>query len=112
MIRVVVPAREVEKIKLEESRNAIKVAFQGQRSGAKLRGIPWELTFEQWCDIWLESGKWPKRGPRLHQYCMARKLDNLGFTVDNVEIITHAENREQKANGFWNIVKLIKNTRT
>ena len=98
-----------------EARSKVKAAFQGQRSGAKLRGIVWGLTFEEWSDIWLASGKWSQRGNRSNQYCMARKFDEGGYFADNVKIITNYENQKEKTNERWRTQYgegLTKNTRT
>lgn len=66
--------------------------FQVQRRNAGRRGIGWELTFEQWLVIWMESGKWPQRGQHIGQYVMARKGDVGPYSVDNVFICLHSEN--------------------
>jgi hypothetical protein len=39
---------------------------------AERRGIPFELTFKQWLQIWQDSGHLHERGHRQGQYVMAR----------------------------------------
>ena len=56
------------------------------------RNIPFELTFEQWWDIWQQSGKWEERGCRKGQYCMSRKGDVGPYSVDNVFIQLSSQN--------------------
>jgi hypothetical protein len=85
-----------------EIRNAIRQAYHSQKAGAKLRGIDWFLTFDEWCDIWLASGRWAERGNKAEQYCMARKWDEGGYAKDNVTIITNRENQKEKTNAYWN----------
>jgi len=68
-------------------------AFITQRSNAKKRGIAWELTFEQWLKIWQDSGHLHLRGTRSGHYCMARNNDTGPYAVDNVKIISAAQNR-------------------
>lgn len=69
-----------------------KKKFRQQRSGAKKRGIGWELTFDQWWDIWTQSGKWSDRGRGALRCCMARKLDRGPYAVGNVYIATNSIN--------------------
>ena len=56
----------------------------------KRRNIGFELTFEEWYDIWQKSGKWEQRGKG--GYCMARHNDTGPYAVGNVEIKHHSEN--------------------
>lgn len=67
-------------------------AYYSQKSAARQRGIAFELSFEEWWDIWLSSGRWEQRGSRAGQYCMARKLDRGGYSVGNVDIVTVFDN--------------------
>ena|SRR6478735_9847829 len=69
--------------------------FQAQRGCAKKRGIGWELTFEEWLDIWLKSGKYDQRGKKPHEYCMARLSDAGPYMIGNVKIVTNDENRRE-----------------
>ncbi len=62
------------------------------RRTAKQRGIPFLLTFEQWCQIWDESGLFDKRGPLKNQYVMARFGDRGSYEEGNVKIILSGEN--------------------
>jgi len=73
----------------------IRTAFKAQKASARARGIPWELTFEQWLVIWEDSGRWDERGRRKNQYCMARFNDEGPYAVWNVKIIKHSENSSE-----------------
>lgn len=66
--------------------------FKEQAKAAKQRGIEWQLTYEQWLEIWMESGKWHQRGKRIGQYVMSRKGDVGAYAVGNVFICLHSEN--------------------
>lgn len=66
-----------------------------QRYGASAHGIKFELTFEQWLQIWQDSGHLQERGTRKGQYVMARFGDTGAYAVGNVEIITGEGNRSQ-----------------
>lgn len=68
------------------------VAFHARRAGAKQRGIPFLMTFEEWWAIWQDSGKWEQRGCHRGQYVMARFRDAGPYAVGNVRICTREEN--------------------
>lgn len=69
-----------------------ELKFQWQRARAKRRGIPWQMTFEQWWAIWSASGLWEKRGRNVGCYVMARNGDAGPYAVGNVSIILHSQN--------------------
>lgn len=66
--------------------------YSSQQRSARSRGIPFELTFVEWIQIWEDSGRISERGKMGHQYCMARFGDKGGYTVGNVKVITNREN--------------------
>lgn len=66
-----------------------------QRANAKQRGINWELSWEEWWDIWQKSGKWEQRGTGSNDYCMARKFDDGPYSRENVVIKTMADNSRE-----------------
>jgi len=68
------------------------LAYTTHKHGAKARGVPFLLTFDEWCAIWRESGKFAQRGHRGDQYVMARFGDVGPYAVGNVRIITAREN--------------------
>jgi hypothetical protein len=81
----------------------IKEKFWSQRTKAKHRGIEFNLTFEEWWDIWQKSGKWEERGCRKGQYVMSRKNDIGPYEVENVFIQTCTQNCLERPNGpGWN----------
>lgn len=74
--------------------------FYAHRSNAKLRNIPFLLTFHQWRRIWLESGKWDQCGWRRGQYCMARFGDKGAYEIGNVRICLAEENRAERNQNY------------
>ena len=62
---------------------------------ARQRDIPWELTYNQWRMIWVQSGHWHERGPYKGQYVMARFGDVGPYHKDNVRICTNTENQQE-----------------
>ena len=72
-------------------------AYYAQRNSAAKRGIPFLLTYDEWFEIWSSSGRLTERGKRRDQYCMARKGNVGPYAINNVIIITNAENTRQLA---------------
>lgn len=70
----------------------LKARFLQQKYQAKSRKIAWKLTFQQWLNIWVASGRLNKRGQRRGQYVMGRYGDVGAYEVNNVAIITNYEN--------------------
>jgi hypothetical protein len=66
---------------------------------AKRRGVPFELTREQWLKVWIDSGHIFERGSLGHQYVMARLGDRGSYVLGNVKIITGAENISEAQTG-------------
>lgn len=74
-------------------------AFVRQRSRAAVRGIEFKLTFEEWWNVWKQSGRWCQRGIYKNQYCMARFGDCGAYEIGNVKIITAKQNRAEQVYG-------------
>lgn len=62
--------------------------FLKQKKKARKRNIEWQLTFEEWWNIWQHSGHWEERGKGKDSYCMCRKNDVGPYSIDNVYIET------------------------
>lgn len=60
--------------------------FKQQKYNASIRGIPWELNYQDWKAIWEQSGKKHLRGCGKGKYCMARFGDNGPYSKNNVFI--------------------------
>lgn len=48
--------------------------------------IEWHLTFDEWLQIWHDSGHWDERGPGRGQYVMSRYDDIGHYEAGNVFI--------------------------
>lgn len=70
----------------------IKNKYHSQKARAKIRGIPFNMTFEQWWNIWDKSGKWEQRGKSADSYQMARYNDIGPYEINNVCIIKMKDN--------------------
>lgn len=66
--------------------------WKTQEYNAIARGVLFEITFEDWLSVWLESGHWYERGKGNGAYCMCRKGDTGPYSKDNVRIDTIENN--------------------
>lgn len=66
---------------------------------AKQRKVPFELSYDEWITIWLESGKYDLRGYGRGKYCMSRINDVGPYSVNNVFIQLHTDNQIQGVKG-------------
>lgn len=67
-------------------------SFNQQRNHALRRGVPFRLTFWEWWCIWLDSGKWEKRGRSDSSFCMCRIGDEGAYESGNVYIASVIHN--------------------
>jgi hypothetical protein len=74
------------------AQDPFRKAYTQHKSNAKQRGIPFLLTFEEWKEVWLASGKWELRGRGADKYCMCRTGDAGAYAVGNVFIDRNAQN--------------------
>lgn len=65
-----------------------------QKAAAKYRGVAWDMTFEEWLQIWESSGKYELRGNQKGCYCMARTGDTGPYKVGNVSIVKQEQNHK------------------
>jgi hypothetical protein len=71
--------------------------FYDHKYSAALRGIKFLFTFDEWLQVWIDSGHLNEKGRGANAYCMARNGDKGPYKLGNVRIITNRENRaEQK----------------
>jgi len=72
-----------------------KIKYWNHQQRAKRKGISFELSLEEWYDIWQQSGHWHERGPRKGQYVMSRFNDTGPYAKDNVYIQTNGDNTRE-----------------
>jgi hypothetical protein len=77
-----------------------KHKYSCHKSKANARGIDFELTFEEWWNIWEQSGKWEQRGCRKGQYVMSRYNDSGSYIIGNVFIQEHSKNVSEAQTGY------------
>lgn len=72
--------------------NSPRGKYWRQKDNARMRGVPFELTFEEWWDIWVRSGHWFERGNRKGKFMMCRVSDYGAYRVGNVYIAKLEQN--------------------
>ena len=75
----------------------IDLKYRTHKNGAKQRNIPFLLTFEEWWNIWDQSGHWEERGPKKGQFVMSRYGDKGPYAVGNVFIQSQRGNHYDAA---------------
>ena len=78
--------------------------FSKHKARAKQDNIEFKFTFEQWWDIWQQSGHWENRGKCKGQYCMSRYGDLGAYEIGNVFIQLTTQNTKDAHCGkaSWN----------
>jgi hypothetical protein len=77
-----------------------KRKFYAHRCNARRRGIEFILTFEEWFQIWQDSGYWDQRGLGKNQYVMSRYGDQGPYSITNVFIQMNCDNVREYAIKF------------
>jgi hypothetical protein len=67
-------------------KDPFRKAYTQHKSNAKNRCIDFMLSFDEWKQIWLNSGKWEQRGRGAEKYCMCRIGDQGCYEKGNVFI--------------------------
>jgi hypothetical protein len=62
-----------------------KRRWQIHRTNAKMRGIEFKLTFEEWFCWWMDTGHYAERGNKRGEYVMGRKGDKGAYELGNIE---------------------------
>jgi len=66
--------------------SAIHRSFSHHRADAIRRGITFDLTFEEWWQLWAPH--WLRRGRNIGQKWMLPLAAEAGFVAGNVRIVT------------------------
>jgi hypothetical protein len=75
-----------------EATRRLGLRFTQQRANAKCRGIEWRLTFEQWRDWWLATGRVDERGRLRGQWVMCRPGDVGAYELGNIRCALAEDN--------------------
>ena len=71
-------------------------AYNDQMHHAKARNIEWDLSYSEFLELWLTSGKWEERGRGNDKYCMCRIGDVGPYSIKNCFIATGLDNHLQR----------------
>lgn len=88
----------------------IRKSYREQERSAAYRGIGWKFNLAEWISVWQKSGVAFNRGRGKDKYCMSRIDDKGPYSVDNVRVVTNAQNNREYA--VAKIEGRRKNTRT
>ena len=76
-------------------KNSPRAKFSKQKDRANQRGILFEMSFEEWLKIWIDSGHFHERGCAKGRYVMSRFGDRGPYAAWNVEIVSHEKNSRE-----------------
>lgn len=65
------------------------IAWQRSKAQAVFRGESWELTFEQYQELWV--GCWEKRGRGRDDMCLSREDPDGAWDTINTSVIPRLE---------------------
>lgn len=74
------------------AKNPDKAAYYALKYNAKRRNKPFELTFEQFKEFCDTTGYVEGRGKNRDSLTIDRIDRHKGYTVDNIQIMSHFEN--------------------
>lgn len=66
-------------------------AWHKHRAQANYRQEKYQLTLEQWLEIWRDDEKFLNRGKKTDNWVLTRIDTDGAWSVDNVEIVTRYE---------------------
>jgi hypothetical protein len=69
-------------------RHQLYTQCQRARAQARFRNQQWEITEEQYIQLWQQNDRYKQRGRGRHSLCMTRRDKRLPWRVDNVEFMT------------------------
>lgn len=72
--------------------------FHASRFQARKRGLLWDLTFEQYCGLWIESGYSTRVNSGI---VLMRVLDEGDYTLENVRLGPQRDNMRECAGLHW-----------
>lgn len=65
------------------------VAYQRMKAQAKYRNEAFELTFEEFQQLWMN--RWDQRGRGADQYCLTRQDPDQPWNTANCQCVTRKE---------------------
>lgn len=72
-----------------------RLAYCRMRAQAKYRNEPWNITWEQYQEIW--EGKWHLKGRAVDDLCLSREDWSGPWTMDNVSLVFRLEHLRKQS---------------
>jgi hypothetical protein len=85
----------------DEYRHSMYHPWMLAKAQAKFRGEGFELTFEQFFELW--NGRWHERGRGIDDLCITRINPDKAWKKSNVHVITRREHLNIQ--GIWQFHK-------
>lgn len=76
------------------------------RAQALFRGEAWDLTDDEYIEIWLTDNRYLNRGRSNSNLCMTRRDHELPWSKDNIDIIERGHHY-RTCNGFKGIQRAV-----
>lgn len=73
-----------------------KKEYLDQKYHAQDRDIDWNISYEEWLEIWLISGMYKNRGREKGNYQMCRRYDEGAYSPTNCYIATVEQNQKER----------------
>ena len=73
-------------------------AWMRHRAQAHFRNETHEITYAEWVSIWNQDDAWSQRGRSIDSVCLCMVDSELGWSMDNVEIISRREQLKRSGN--------------
>jgi len=70
----------------------MRAAYMALRDNAKRRGKAFDLTFEDFQVLAIETEYIIKKGRSKLSYTLDRDKNELGYTKDNIKVLTNSDN--------------------
>lgn len=83
------------KSELYRQRNPIRASYQSHKDNAKRRGIPFELTFDQFKKFAVETRLVINSGKTAKSYSIDRIDNSKGYNLDNIQVLTISDNSKK-----------------
>lgn len=78
--------------RLWRSKNVERSSYLNLRANSKRRGIKFELTYEQFLEFGYKHKYFIGKGKTKESYSIDRIDNELGYIIDNIQILTISEN--------------------
>ena len=72
-------------------RNQLLQKFRNAKYQARHRGQDWDITEDEFIDLWMKNDNIEQSGNTLHSLSLCRKNLDDGWTLDNVHVITRQQ---------------------